>query len=1140
MKGLINWATTRARMTVVFIVMSIVFGTISYISLPKEGEPDIEIPALFVSIPAPGISAQDAETLIVKPLESRLSGLNGLDEISGTAADNYGGIALLFDFGWDRDAVIAEVREEMSQAESILPDIIDDYSINEINFSEFPIAIVSLSGSVPERSLVKLAEEMQDEIQSLSPVLSADLAGARDEVLEVIIDLEKIESYDVTVNEIYNTITANNRLVAAGAIEKGSGRYAIKIPSSFTSAQDVQRLPVKVSGDRVITIGDLADMRLTFADPEGTARLNGEPTLAIQVVKRKGENLIDTVAQVRETMERVKSGWPENVQAAVDVQLTNDTSVDVNSMVKQLESSVITAIILVMLAVLAALGPRSAMLVGFAIPTSFMLTFALLAVFGITISNIVMFGLILAVGMLVDGAIVVVEYADQEINQGTGPMRAYVAASKRMFWPIISSTATTLCAFVPLLFWPGIAGQFMGNLPRTIIFVLSASLVVALIFLPVMGGVAGRVARLYEAWSSRLYARGNRLIVIIGIFAAFGLAFLSLQIMFRLHWIVGILVLIMALSGISIFMNALSPPVHHSLRPYERSRFGRFIYGIVSSPWRVAVTLFATLAALGFILFLNANFGKGVEFFPDGEAERLNIYVQARGNLSVEEKDRLTHEVEDRVRNVKGVETVFAFGGDGGLNQNTGGGEAPIDTIGTIQIELAPWQERYEWPDGSGRGAVIIEDLRAATEDLPGIKISLLDLARGPASAKPINIRLLGNDFTALEEGIRVTRERLIEMGGIKDIEDTTPLPGIDYQVRIDTTQAGRYGATVADVGTMMQLVSNGITVGQIRLPNSDDEIDIDLRLPESERLVSTLGRLRVRTPVGLVPISNFTESEPVEAVSTISRRDQKRYFNLSADTQPGVNATQKLNALIDWFDEGNLPKGVTYELAGDFADQAESQAFLMKGFLASLGLMMVILLAQFNSFYNSVLVLTAVIFSTFGVLLGLVIMQQPFSIIMTGTGVLALAGIIVNNNIILIDAFQEFREEHPLFEAITRTAESRIRPILLTTGTTVLGVLPMMLGISIDFANGGYTIDAPTSLWWKPLATAIVFGLTFASVLTLIVTPTFLALPYWVGVFFRRVRAGMGNLFGARRDLSLVPAVHQHDGDYHHNRAAE
>ena len=493
MTGIVDWAATRARMVLAFIVLSLLVGGFAYTTLPKEGEPDIEIPMLIVSVPFPGISAADSETLLVKPMENELADLDGLKKMTGTAAENYANLVLEFEFGWDKTQVTADARDALSKAQAQFPEGAETYSISEFNFSEFPIIIVNLSGPVPERTMARVAKDLQVELESLDAVLEAPVTGNRDEMLEVIIDPLRLEAYNVTAAELVSVVRNNNQLIAAGEVTTKQGSFAVKIPSSFNEPQDVYGLPVKTNGDRVVTLGDLAEINLTFEDRESTARFNGAETIALQVVKRKGFNLIDTATLVKEIVAKKSSEWPEGLIAAVDVGTSNDQSRVVNSMVQQLQGSVFTAIALVMIVVLAALGIRAALLVGFAIPTSFLLCFVLLALMGISISNIVMFGLILAVGMLVDGAIVVVEYADKRQAEGAGPMQAYVDAAKRMFWPVISSTATTLCAFLPMLFWPGVPGQFMGMLPVTLIFVLSASLVVALVYLPVMGGVTGRM-----------------------------------------------------------------------------------------------------------------------------------------------------------------------------------------------------------------------------------------------------------------------------------------------------------------------------------------------------------------------------------------------------------------------------------------------------------------------------------------------------------------------------------------------------------------------------------------------------------------------------------------------------------------------
>lgn len=1202
---LVEIAARRARMVVAFIILSVLAGAIAYVSLPKEGEPDIEVPYLFVSVPFPGISATDSERILLKPMETALADVEGVEEMLGTAAENYAGMLLKFGFDWDKTRVMADVRDAMNTAESQFPDGADKYSINEINFSEFPIIVVTLSGPLPERTLVRLARKMQDRLEAIDAVLNANLTGSRDEMLEVVIDPLKLEAYNVTAAELIGVVRNNNQLIAAGAVRTPTGAIAVKIPSSFDEVTDIYSLPVKVNGDSVVTLGDLAAIRLTFQDRAGTARFNGETTVALQVSKRKGFNLLDTSAAVRAAMAEEVATWPKELRDAVRVDFANDQSPVVNSMVRQLEGSVITAIALVMIVVLASLGIRSALLVGFAIPTSFLLTFALFGALDVTISNIVMFGLILAVGMLVDGAIVVVEYADRKMTEGMAPMRAYVAAAQRMFWPIVSSTATTLCAFLPMLFWPGVPGQFMGWLPKTLIFVLSASLLVALIYLPVMGGIAG-------AWSQRLEAIARPLkrlpwLIRAGlVLPSAALLFLSGMQLLNPDYLFDMLGLqnplggaMAVLPGVVLFLvgSTLTTITLGAARVQWRRRdrittgrrrtaFGWFTHLIAGNPVMPLVTIAAVVGLVAYVGITFAQNNLGTEFFTRTEPEQSIIYVRARGNLSLEEQDAMVRQVEQVALSVPGIKSTFAFAGAGGLNQNTGGGNGPRDAIGQVQIEMVRWEDRprvsqeikllgfipfeREVVDPNLSGFAIMDQLDRRLSELPGIRYEVLNLSRGPASAKPVHLRLMGQDWDDLIEATAIASRQFNATPGLVNIEDTRPLPGIDWELDVDVEKAGRYGTDVATVGGMVQLITNGLLLDTMRVESSDEEIEIRVRLPKEDRVLATLDALKIRTRTGLVPMSNFVTRKPVPTLAQINRIDQARFFDVKAGVAPDMvrlvnNSTgeervvpadeaaritndgadpdwkaipvtpdERIAQLEKWLATQPFPDGIDYTWSGDQQEQSESLAFLSKAFVGALFLMFIILLAQFNSLYNSVLVLLAVVLSTTGVLVGMMVMQQPFSIIMTGTGVVALAGIVVNNNIVLIDTYQDYSRYMPRLEAISRTAEARIRPVLLTTITTMAGLAPMMFGISLDFWNGGYTIDAPTALWWKQLATAVVFGLGIATVLTLVFTPAMLALRVWIS---KGAYAGLHRLSAlsfdrsstARRDRALQKAARHH-----------
>ncbi|WP_170382664.1 efflux RND transporter permease subunit [Ruegeria atlantica] len=1249
MKGLVAWAANRARMVLAFIAISLIVGGFAYVGLPKEGEPDIEIPALFVSVQFPGISAEDSENLLIKPMETELADLDGLKEMTATAAEGYAGIALEFEFGWDKTAIMADVRDAMNSAQADFPEGAEQYTLNEINFSEFPIVIVNLTGAVPERTMARIAKDLQDELEALDSVLEAGIAGNRDEMLEVIIDPLRLESYNVSADELINVVQNNNQLIAAGEVDTAQGTFSVKIPSSFKTAEDVYSLPVKVNGDRVVTMGELAQINYTFEDREGTARFDGQSTVALQVVKRKGFNLIDTVDDVKATLAVAQEKWPAELRAAVDVGTSNDQSRIVASMVRQLEGSVLTAIALVMIVVLASLGTRAALLVGFAIPTSFLLSFAFLAVMGVTISNMVMFGLILAVGMLVDGAIVVVEYADKRIKEGIGPMHAYVEAAQRMFWPIVSSTATTLCAFLPMLFWPGVPGEFMKMLPITLIFVLSSSLIVALIYLPIVGGVSGRLSRTFDRTSNWLRSVAPWWVRAVLVPPSLYMIFLGAMQMLNPGYLLpegasggvvfGALLFILGGFAGSVTLSAAKIERHHEERVHsarEHTPFGSVVKFLVGNPIMPVVSIVVVACSVMAVMIYFVNNNRGVEFFVETEPEQATAYVRARGNLSLQEKDALVLAAEEVISAHPAVTNVFAFAGEGGLNQNDGGASAPADTVGRVQFEITPWEDRptqtepalfglfdREIIDPEFDGDYVLDELNAELAKLPGFIVEILPLEQGPASAKPVHLRIKADGWEELTFATQSAREVFDETPGLIKIEDTLPLPGIDWQIDVDVAKAGRFGADVATVGAMVQLVTRGILLGEMRPDTTDEEVEIRVRLPEQDRVLSTLDSLKVRTPDGLVPLSNFVTRQPVAKLAEINRINQQRYYDVKADVVEGIEilqmvpldeegnpvedglldvgfgygvsaeeaengdpynvtlviersfpfswifgpktmryhvpqvaqsisldvvqdqldagkatvqlvpmtANERIEKLTQWLETDPFSNAVSWEWTGDQEDQEESGAFLQSAFLGALGLMFVILLAQFNSFYNSVLVLLAVVLSTTGVLIGMIVMQQPFSIIMTGTGIVALAGIVVNNNIVLIDTYQEYSRYMPRIEAIVRTAEARIRPVLLTTLTTMAGLTPMMFGLSLDFINGGYSINSPTALWWKQLATAVVFGLGIATVLTLIVTPSLLALRVWVttylvwlGKFLARVSGGRSSRVA--QDMEIGKAV--------------
>jgi len=1029
MNRFIDTALTYSRSVLSAFLVVIIAGTIAYISIPKEVSPDIPIPYIYVSMVHEGISPEDAERLLVKPMETELRNVDGVKEMTATAREGGANIILEFDAGFDVDQAIADVRAQVDLAKAKLPDETEEPTVHEININQDPIIVVNLLGNVPERALVRLARDLRDRIEGLPGILEANLRGEREELIEVIIDPARLQSYNINQDELIRAVLRNNRLVAAGTLDTGRGRFAIKVPGLFETARDVLELPVKTNGDAVVTLADVTEIRRTFKDRLSYARINGKPSVSIEVFKRTGANLIQAVDTVRAEVEEARAQMPPNVE----VKYTFDQAIDLKSSLNNLENSVISAILLVAIVIVAALGARSAGLVGIAIPTSFLFGFLVLSILGLTINQVILFGLILAVGMLVDGAIVVTEYADRKMAEGLDRRDAYATAAKRMAWPITASTATTLAAFLPLMFWPGIVGEFMWYLPLTLIVTLTGSLISALIFLPTLGAKIGRPSTTDPA-----------------------------------------------------VMRAVAASSHGDLStlPGFTGWYVRTLRRLLRRPLRVLAVAAVVLVGTWGIYLVTS---KGVEFFPQSEPTSVRLLVHARGNLSIDERDALVREVEAIARGIDGVDTIYAT-----TQAGSAGNRQAEDLIGNITLELVDWERRRPAKE-------ILAELRQKTGSLAGIVVEPHLPQNGPRQGKDIEIRVSSADPSLIPlavDRIRTHMER--EMTGLVDIEDDRSVPGIQWELRVDRAQASRFGADIVTVGSAVQLITNGIKVGEIRPDDSDDEIDIRVRFPEDARTINQLDQLRVETARGMVPISNFVTRTPKPKIAKITRIDGHRVMTVKANVADGVLADNKVRELQAWLaSAAKIDPRVRVVFAGQDRDQRESSAFLRQAFLIALFLMAIILVTQFNSFYHAFLILTAVVLSTVGVLVGLIVTGRTFVIVMTGIGVISLAGIVVNNNIVLIDTFARLRREgYDLIDAILRTGAQRLRPVLLTTITTVTGLLPMVFSTNIDLINRHVVVGDPDSIWWVDLSLAIVFGLSFATVLTLVVTPCLLAAP--------------------------------------------
>ncbi len=1017
MLSLIRASFTRPRTVMVLLLTILVAGTGLYVTIPKESSPDIAIPFIYVSASHDGISPEDAERLIVKPLEKQLKSIDGVKEITAVASQGHASVTLEFTAGFDADQALDDVRDGVDKAKADLPDATHEPSIHEVNLSEFPVIVLNVFGDAAEAVLIHTAERLQDAIEALPNVLEAELSGKRGEMIEVIIDPVLMDHYQLSLEEVGGLIARNNQLVAAGTMTEGSAKFPIKVPGVIDDLEKLLNVGIKAVDGDVITLKDVATVRRVYQEPSDIAQLQGQPSLSLQVKKRSGTNVIETVEGVKTIVEAAKGQLPEGVK----LRLTGDQSNEIRDMLGDLQNNVISGILLVMIVVIGALGIRPGLLVGIAIPSSFLLGIMAIGAMGLSINMVVLFSLILALGLLVDGAIVVVEMAYKYLQQGEQPRRAFLKASTRMAWPIIASTMTTLAAFFPLLAWPGIMGEFMRYMPITLISVLGASLLIALVFVPNMGAL--------------------------------------------------------------FFRKPLAPENRVDAKESQSAGYRRLLQLLLPRSGSVVIGAGVFMVAAYFVFGASGN---GLEFFPEVEPQRLSVEVRSPGDFAIQEKHRLVRQVETELLEIEGVKNVFTRIADRFDNNSAG-------TIGVLQLELEDWDARRP-------ADRIIDEIRGLVADVVGLDVKIEKSEEGPATGKPISVQILAATPAELSNGTDLLLARMDEIGGFVDVVDSRPPPGVEWQLIVDRAEAARYGVDIATVGQNVQLLTQGIKLGEYRPDDLDDELDIRARLPRQARDIEALDQLRVSTANGQMSLGYFVERQVAPRVSTIERADSSRVVTVESEVAEDLLPDQLLKQLAASIQERPLQlengEMVEVRFKGENEDLQESMAFLSKAFVFAIVLMAAILLTQFNSFYQSFVVMSAVVFSTGGVMLGLALAGKPFGVVMSGIGVIALAGVVVNNNIVLIDAYNELRRNGlSVLDAVIESGAQRFRPVLLTTATTVLGLTPMVLQMNVDLINRAVSFGAPSTQYWSQLATALAGGLLFATALTLLVTPCMLVL---------------------------------------------
>ena len=1022
-----NYAIKFRVAVLAFVGVLAIAGTVSYLTLPREGAPDITIPYVFVSAYYEGTAPEEMEKLVTIPLEEQLADVEGLKEVRSTSGENASSLVIEFVAGEDIEQAKQRVKDKVDLAKPDLPADLDEPAVDAFNFSsDYPVYIFALSGATDPERLKNLAEDLQDQLERLPGIQGVDLAGTREREVRVEIDLPRLIACRIPLGLVMSRIAQENVTISAGNLEMAGDKFQVRIPGEYRLVADMRDLLLAERDGHPTYLTDVAAVTDTFKDLSSISRLNGEPCVSVSLKKRAGVNAVALIRQVKKIL--------ADYRLPPDVKLTEvmDQSDYIRSMIEELENNIFTGFVLVVAVLLVFLGVRNAVFVGLAIPLSLLIGFTLMAAAGTTLNMIVLFSLVLAVGMLVDNAIVIVENTYRLRTLGLPRKEAARRGASEVAWPVITSTLTTLVAFWPLLYWPDVMGQFMGFLPRTLILVLSASLFVAMVINPAL---------------------------------------------------------------CSFFIQA---------RPRDAQAHPHWFVAGYERMLRAALRHRAAVLLLGFAFLVlsaqvYARWGNGVELFPDVEPRNATISLKYPQGTSIERTDATLRAIERKLPGHPDVKFFLTTVGGASQMAMGGGGEATHQ--GSLYVEFAEAARRQT------NSLALIDAIRKDAGTVPGAELTVAREEEGPPTGAPISIEISGDDFETLEQYAADVIREIETVPGLVDLKSDLEKALPEVQFHVDRKRAALLGLDTAEIGQFLRMAIYGIEGSQFRA--DEDEYDITLRLPKGQR--DTLNLLdQVFIPVAgdaPVPLSSLGRLEYVGGRGSIQRKQQKRVVTITGNNQ-GRGVDKILADVKARIADLPLPRGYAIEYTGDTQEMRESGIFLLKAFGIASGLILVILVVQFNSVLLPAIIFFSVVLSMIGVTWGLLAFHMRFGVIMTGLGVISLAGIVVNNAIVLIDcALQRRAEGLDAREAVVTAGRLRLRPVLLTATTTVLGLIPMVAGWSLEIHHWPpkFVAGAESSAWWAPMAVAVLFGLTVATVLTLVLVPAMFSVAEDVAAAFRR-----------------------------------
>ena len=1071
-------AVNKRTSVVVLAIIIIIFGFMSYNSLPREAAPDITIPYIFIMTNYPGVAPEDIEQSITIPIEKKLKGLEAVKQIKSSSTEGASSIIIEFVAGTDIEEVLNKTKDKVDLAKPDLPaDLEEDPEVIEINISELPIIVFSLSGTVGLVRLKEIAEDLQDDIESIPGVLEAEVTGGLEREIRVEPDPDKLAYYGLSILSLQDLIAKENQNVSGGAIRLGDGRFQLRVPGEFQSPEEIYGLIVGLQSGQPVYLKDVARVSDGFKDEEGRSRLNGYEAINIAVKKRAGENVIRISEQIDTLIEEQKTTWP----AGTRVTKLMDHAKDIRIMVADLENNIATGLILVIIVLFFVMGVRNAVLVSLAIPFSMFISFMVLNFLGITLNMVVLFSLTLSLGMLVDNAIVIVENIFRYMEQGVPRIQASIRATSEVAKPVAASTLTTVAAFFPLIFWPGIMGEWMGYLPKAVIITLSSSLFVAMVINPALAAIFLRLPP------------GHRLSKVR--------------------------------ASVEEIERASEAPI--TVRGPLLRGYRRILNTALNN--RVAVLSMALLAVVALVMIWLYEIGieKPIEFFPNIDPHGIYINLDTPEGADLEYSDRIARQVEMALCNGPGwglaspdaepskcydnntekkIHTLRQGQQVVGITDMANvkhiysrtvaitGGSSAFESNSPNHIGI----QFYDIEDRVEPSTQTVEEIRNRVKDIPGAQITVAEQEEGPPTGAPINIEIVGDNFHALGSIAQQVRSVLEKIPFVQDIRDDYVPGSPTVKVRVDRQKAAMLGLSTDIIGFALKVAFNGIKVSTFR--EGDEDYDITVQLPESDRKVTDILReLLIPTPEGLIPLSTVTTFEIAGGLGQVNRINHERVVTVKANVDeekvPGPVVRAQAEKILTDF---TLPPGYKIRFTGEFEFQQEAQAFLSKAFAAAIFLIILILITQFNSVSQPLIIMTSVILSLGGVFFGLSVMKLPFGIIMTGVGVISLAGVVVNNAIVLIDYTNRLHQRGMHFrEAIIAAGCTRLRPVLLTAITTILGLLPMVTGIAYNFHEMEIAWVSESSQWWRSMASAVIFGLALATILTLVVVPTLYALIY-------------------------------------------